>query len=80
MVRAMSKLPDELTATLMMPVHDEIVVDVPAERAEELKLQLIAAMEEAGTEILGPTMPVKVEAKIAAHWKKESVGRCVSVV
>src|ERR1019366_4913791 len=70
LVRAMSKLPHELTATLMMPVHDEMLFDVLAERAEELKHKLIAAMEEAGTEILGPTMPVKVEPKIAPHWKK----------
>ena len=70
LVRGMSKLPDELAATLMMPVHDEMLFEVPAERAEELKLQLIAAMVEAGTEILGPTMPAKVEPKIAPHWKK----------
>ena len=67
---AMSKLPLELTATLMMPVHDEMLFDVPAERAEELKLQLMAAMVAAGIEILGPTMPVKVDPKIAPHWKK----------
>jgi DNA polymerase I-like protein with 3'-5' exonuclease and polymerase domains len=70
LVKAMAHLPEELTAALMMPVHDEIVFEVPAERAEELKQQLIAAMVAAGIDILGSTMPVKVEPKIAPHWKK----------
>jgi DNA polymerase-1 len=70
LVRAMSHLPEELVKMLMMPVHDELVFEVPAERAEELKHQLLTAMEEAGAEILGSTMPVKVEAKIAPHWEK----------
>ena len=70
LVRAMCQTAPELTATLMMPVHDEMLFDVPAERAEELKLQLIAAMVAAGIEILGATMPVKVDPKIAPHWKK----------
>lgn len=70
LVRAMSHLPEELVKMLMMPVHDELVFEVPAERAEELKQQLLTAMVEAGAEILGSTMPVKVEPKIAPQWAK----------
>lgn len=70
LVRAISRLPEELVNMLMMPVHDELVFEVAVERAEELKQQLVTAMAEAGAEILGSTMPVKVEPKVAPHWEK----------
>jgi len=70
LVRAMSHLPEELMTLLMMPVHDELIFEVPAEKAEELKQQLKTAMVEGGTDIVVATMPVKVEPKIAPHWEK----------
>ena len=70
LVKAMSHLPAELATTLMMPVHDELIFEVATERAEELKHLLMTAMVDAGTEILGSTMPVKVEPKVAPCWEK----------
>ena len=44
-------------------IHDEIIMEVPEERAEEYAAKLQEIMERIGSQLLYP-VPVKVEVKI----------------
>lgn len=48
-------------------IHDEILLECPAERAESAAIMLKAAMEEAANKIL-PLVPASVDVKIAGSW------------
>jgi DNA polymerase I-like protein with 3'-5' exonuclease and polymerase domains len=70
--RALRLLNDELRTTsakIVNIIHDEIVVEVDADQAEEIALKVEGAMCAAGEEYL-ETVPVKVETEIAEEWVK----------
>jgi DNA polymerase-1 len=70
--RALRLLHDDLcdtTAKIVNIIHDEIVVEADAERAEEIAQRVERAMCAAGEEYLH-TVPVKVETEIADDWVK----------
>jgi len=50
-------------------VHDEIVAEVPEEKAQEVAELLQESMEYAGSLIL-KKVPVKAEANVSQHWEK----------
>ena len=54
-------------AALVASVHDELVVEVPEDRAEEVKDALRGAMIAAGDAVLDP-VPVDAEATIGGTW------------
>lgn len=55
---------------LVLAVHDELVAEVPADRAEEARGLVVAAMEEAGRAMLDP-VPCRAEAVVAASWAEK---------
>ena len=70
--RALRLLRDELRETsgkVVNIIHDEIVVEVDADEAEEVARRVERAMCVAGEEYL-MTVPVKVETEIACEWVK----------
>ena len=54
-------------AAMVASVHDEIVVECPEDRAEEVCEAVRAAMEEAGREVLDP-VPLAAEAALGKTW------------
>jgi len=70
--RALRLLKDELrgsNAQIVNIIHDEIVVEVDANEAEEVAQKVERAMCAAGEEYV-KTVPVKVETEIADEWVK----------
>lgn len=54
-------------SALVACIHDELVVEAPADRADEVKDGVRAAMIAAGADLLDP-LPVEVEAVVGATW------------
>src|SRR6266581_3744927 len=70
--RALRLLEDDLrdtTAKIVNIIHDEIVVEVDSDEAEEIAQKVERAMCAPGREYLR-TVPVKVETEIASEWAK----------
>src|SRR3989442_8548967 len=70
--RALRLLNDELrdtSAKIVNIIHDEIVVEVDENQAQELAQKVERAMCAAGEEFV-QTVPVKVESQIACEWTK----------
>ncbi|MGI8733745.1 MAG: DNA polymerase [Pyrinomonadaceae bacterium] len=70
--QALRLLSDELRTTsakIVNIIHDEIVVEVDADPAEEVARKVEGAMCAAVEEYL-ETVPVKVETEIAEEWVK----------
>ena len=68
----MRLLEDDLrntSAKIVNIIHDEIVVEVDSDEAEEIAQKVERAMCAAGREYLR-TVPVKVETEIADEWVK----------
>jgi len=58
-------------AHLVMTCHDELIVDAPQGRAEETKVIMQQAMEEAFTQLFGDTIPVTVAPKAVQNWQEK---------
>ena len=70
--RALRLLSDELretSAQIVNIIHDEIVVEVDDDEAEDVAQRVEHAMVAAGEEYL-QTVPVKVESQVACEWTK----------
>jgi DNA polymerase I-like protein with 3'-5' exonuclease and polymerase domains len=70
--RALRLLEDDLrntSAKIVNIIHDEIVVEVDADQADEIAVRVERAMCAAGEEYLH-TVPVKVETEISTEWVK----------
>lgn len=70
---ALIKLDVELKAydaNVVLIVHDEIIVEVAEDKAEEVKDILVKCMEEAGQALL-TKVPIEVEAVIAHSWAEK---------
>lgn len=70
LTRAIASMSDRLSAAFILPVHDEIVLEVPANEAESYKAELVETMVKAAEQVLGGVVPVEVEAQIGPVWKK----------
>ncbi len=68
MVKLAEQLPD--TVKMVLQVHDEILFEVPTEEAETVLEQIVEIMETPVKGLDGKqfSVPIKVEAKIAANW------------
>ncbi len=67
---ALARLPQALQGTgaiLVGTIHDEILVEAPAERAAEVAQLLKATMEQAGQVYLS-RVPVIADVRIAPRW------------
>jgi DNA polymerase-1 len=70
LARAIASLPEEIAAMMLMPVHDELVFEVPANEADEVKQAVQDTMVRAADQLLGGLVPVEVETAIGETWKK----------
>jgi DNA polymerase-1 len=70
LVRAIATLPEDVAAMMLMPVHDELVFEVPANAIEEVKRAVVETMTRAADVVLGGTIPVEVEAVVGETWGK----------
>ncbi len=64
-IRLASRLGED--AWIVSTVHDELIVDCPAARAEAVAREMEASMKAAMSELY-PEVPVEVEAKIGDNW------------
>jgi DNA polymerase I-like protein with 3'-5' exonuclease and polymerase domains len=55
---------------MLMPVHDELVLEVPANDIEGVKRIVVETMARAANEVLGGLIPVEVEAVVGDVWGK----------
>lgn len=67
--RAFELMPKAVKDCLIDQIHDEILCEAPEEEAEKIQKGLVAAMEKAGKEALGPyNIPVEAEAEMGDVW------------
>ena len=59
-------------AHLVFQIHDEVVVDCPAENAEPVKARLTKLME-SSVKVLGVTLPLRCDPVIEKRWGEGSV-------
>ena len=64
---ALALLYNETDYRLLLPVHDEILIEVPEEEAEHAKEVLNDIMVRAGKEFIDP-VPVEAEVKVGRSW------------
>jgi DNA polymerase-1 len=55
-------------ARLVLMVHDELVIEVPADQAEVARAWLVQAMLDGMNQVLGEKVPVEVDATITPTW------------
>jgi DNA polymerase-1 len=70
LARAIASLPEEVAAMMLMPVHDELVLEVPANEIDDVKRTVVETMIRAGEEVLGGLVPVEVEPVVGEVWGK----------
>lgn len=70
MVLLHSRLP-ALGARMVLPVHDELLVEAPEETAVEVKSMVVAALKEGMGEFV-TSVPIEVESSVRATWAEET--------
>ena len=73
--RAMARLPDalskaELSATMLLQVHDELIFEVPEAEADASVALITEVMEQAHKPVLALDVPLIAEAGIADSWSE----------
>ncbi|MFY9936302.1 MAG: DNA polymerase [Silvibacterium sp.] len=71
LARAIADLPQEIAAMMMIPVHDELVFEVPSASVDRIRAVVEASMVAAASDILGPSIPVVVETSVGQTWNEE---------
>jgi DNA polymerase-1 len=69
MVLLYSRLP-AMGARMVLPVHDELLVEAPEETVVEVKSMVVAAMKE-GMEEFVTSVPIEVASSVRATWTEE---------
>lgn len=69
LARAIASLPEEIAAMMLMPVHDELVFEVPANEIDEVNRVVVETMTRAAGQILGGKLPVEVELTVGETWQ-----------
>jgi DNA polymerase-1 len=70
LARAIAALPEDVASMLLMPVHDELVFEVPANEIDEVQRIVVEAMTQAADTVLGGMVPVEVEPAVGETWGK----------
>jgi DNA polymerase-1 len=68
LARAIACLPNEIAAMLLLPVHDELVFEVPAIQIEPIRATVEKAMILAARNILGRESRIEVKTKVGDTW------------
>jgi DNA polymerase-1 len=66
MIKVCAVMPED--ARLIATVHDELILDCPADTAEQCRNITESTMKEAFTGMFGDAVPVEVEVKVCANW------------
>jgi DNA polymerase-1 len=66
MVKIAAVMPKDVH--IVAAVHDELVLDAPADIAKQYCNMIRNAMEDAFGEMFGNAVPVEVEAKVCTNW------------
>ena len=69
MIKVSSVMPSDVH--LVATVHDELVLDAPADMAKQYCGMVRYAMIDAFTEMFGTEVPVEVEAKVCSNWSEK---------
>ncbi|WP_185827189.1 DNA polymerase [Edaphobacter aggregans] len=67
---AIASLPEDVAAMLLMPVHDELVLEVPVNQATAVEQAVVDTMVRAADQLLSGQVPVEVETAVGETWKK----------
>lgn len=67
---AIASLPEEVAAMMLIPVHDELVFEVPTTEIEEVRRIVVDTMTQAANTVLGGMVSVEVEAVVGETWSK----------
>ncbi|MGB8478553.1 MAG: DNA polymerase [Acidobacteriaceae bacterium] len=70
LARAIADLPDDVASMMLMPVHDELVFEVPADQIERTEALVVETMTQAAQKVLGGKVPVEVETTVDETWRK----------
>jgi len=54
LARAIAYLPDDVASMMLMPVHDELVFEVPQDESERVRVAVVETMTRAADEVLEP--------------------------
>lgn len=73
MKRALSLIADFILNTenvyLVNNIHDEVIVEVPSDKSEELSLKIIECMKKAGESVIS-SVPVEIDFVVSENWTK----------
>jgi DNA polymerase-1 len=70
LAHAIAALREDVAAMLLMPIHDELVFEIPANAIDEVRRNVVETMTQAADTVLGGTIPVEVETSIGETWGK----------
>lgn len=65
---AIAALPEEIAAMMMMPVHDELVFEVPCGSVDAVRTEVETIIVMAAANVLGNSIPVRVETSVGSTW------------
>jgi hypothetical protein len=71
LAHAIAALPEDVASMLLMPVHDELVFEVPVTEMDEVRRIVVKTMTKAADEVLGGTIPIVVETVVGETWGKD---------
>jgi len=70
LAHAIAALPEDVASMLLMPVHDELVFEVPANEIDGVRRIVVETMIQAADTVLGGMVPVEVEPVVGETWGK----------
>ena len=68
--RAIADLPEDVASMMLMPVHDELVFEVPENEIAMVRMTVEETMVRAAEEVLGGHVPAEVETVVGPTWTK----------
>jgi DNA polymerase-1 len=69
LAKAIALLPEEIAAMLLIPVHDELVFEVPEDKVWRVRAVVEASMITAGEGVIGEEIPIEVESHLGDYWQ-----------
>jgi len=68
LARAIASLPNDIAEMLLIPVHDELVFEVPAEELEDVTSRVEKTMVTVAAAFIGNEIPVTVKSTAGDTW------------
>lgn len=69
---AIAELPNEIADMMLMPIHDELVFEVPTTQIKDVRAKVESVMKKAALAILGHAIPVEIHCAVGETWAGES--------